>query len=307
MADSGSPTHPEVEPSLLLSLEEHAVALARQAGALLLDLFHQTLQIEYKSKGDRDPVTDADRKAEELLITGIRGRFPNHGILSEEMPEPQGMDRDILWVLDPLDGTTNFMNGYPFFSVSIGVLYRGAPVAGALFVPSPAAAGGQVLHARLGGGAFADEIPIQVYGEKEPSHTGLLTMPAGFWRQFRVGSDLRRRMGDVRTTGSIAYELALVASGALQYGAFSGPKIWDVAAGVLIIREAGGEVLVRTGRRVWKPLGSFLEPNGGIRDDDLRKWGAGILVGNASVISLVARNLVPRSRLWRWLRRLRGR
>lgn len=308
MDASGSQPLPDIDPSLLLSIEEHAIRLAREAGALLLDSFQQEHQVEYKSSGHQDPVTEVDRNADELLTAGIQRQFPQHGILSEETPEPHGVDRDFLWVVDPLDGTANFVNRYPFFGVSIGVLYHGTPVVGALFIPSPLTSGGQVVHARRGGGAFADEAPIHIYKEKEPSQTGLVSMPAHFWSQFRLGKELRRRLGEARITGSIVYELALVASGVLQYAAFSGPKLWDVAAGVLIVREAGGEVLVRTARQRWRPLRSFLEPGAGLpADGDLRKWGAGLLAGNPSVVDLVARNLRPRSRLWRWIWRLRSR
>ncbi len=121
--DSSSPQPPpDIDPSLLLSIEEHATDLARQAGALLLDFFGRNLHVEYKSAGHQDPVTEADRKADELLIAGIQGKFPRHGILTEETPESQGMEGDYVWVVDPLDGTTNFINRYPFFGVSIGVL-----------------------------------------------------------------------------------------------------------------------------------------------------------------------------------------
>ena len=298
----------EVDSSLLLSIENHAVRLARDAGALLLDSFQRKLAVEYKSKGEKDPVTEADRNSEELLRAGIQRQFPDDGIVSEETPEPHGLDRDFVWIVDPLDGTTNFLNRFPIFGVSIGVLYRGIPVVGALFVPSPLISGGQVIHARLGGGAFADDTPVQVYQDDRPSSGGLVAMPAFFWHQYRLGAELRRRTGEVRVTGSITYELALVASGALQYAAFGGPKIWDVAAGVAIIREAGGDVLSRSGRRPWQPLRSFLEPGTGLPGDgDLRKWSAGLLVGNPLVVALVARNLRPRSRIWRWLRRMAAR
>ena len=113
-------------------------------------------------------------------------------------------------------------------------------------------------------------------------------------------------MGDMRVTGSIAYELALVASGALQYAAFSAPKIWDVAAGVLIIQEAGGDALAYASTRRWTPLRSFLERATGLpADGDLRKWHAGVLVGNGPLVKMVADNLRPRRSLKRWLRRLR--
>lgn len=308
MDASGSQPLLEIDPSILLSMEEHATRLAREAGGLLLDLFGQRLHVEYKSRGHQDPVTEADRNAEELLTAGIQRHFPQHAILSEETPDPRGVERDFVWVMDPLDGTTNFVNRYPLFGVSIGVLYRGAPVVGALFVSSPLTPGGQVVHARRGGGAFADETPIQVYGEEEPSQSGLLAMAAYFWGRFHLGKKLKSRLGQVRVTGSIVQEMALVASGALQYAAFSSPKVWDVAAGVLIIREAGGEALIRTAGRQWRPLRSFLEPSAGLpADGDLRRWRADLLVGNPSVVDLVSRNLRPRSRPWRWLRLLASR
>ena len=116
---------------------------------------------------------------------------------------------------------------------------------------------------------------------------------------------LTGKLGNVRNTGSIAYEMALVASGVFQYAAFGGPKIWDVAAGVLIIREAGGEVLLRTcSLRHWEPLRSFLQPGAGIpKNGDMREWNAGLLVGNAPLVEYVASNLRRRSRPFRWLRR----
>ena len=310
MDQSGNALPPGLEPSLLEELETHATKLAREAGALLLDYFQQDLRVEYKSKGHQDPVTEADRASEALLIDGIAARFPNHGILSEERPETIGADADLLWVLDPLDGTTNFVNRYPCFGVSVGVLHRGVPVVAALFIPSPVATAGQVLHARLKGGAFLDDTAIHVFDKEEPTRAGLLTMPAYFWSQFRISRDMARRLGDVRTTGSIAYEMALVAAGVFQYAAFGAPKIWDVAAGVLIIKEAGGEALLRKSRpRRWEPLLSFLEPDAGLPSDgDLRKWATGLLVGNPSVADFVARNLRPRSGLFRWMgRRLAAR
>ncbi len=298
-------TEAAVEPGLLQTFEEHAVRFARETGELLLGYFQSQLKVEYKSEGYQDPVSEADRAAEALLIERIGASFPDHGILSEETPESQGLDRDFLWVLDPLDGTTNFVNRFPLFGVSVGLLYRGTPVVGALFVPTPATQGGQVIHARQGGGAFADDSPVAVYEGDAPSAGGLSAMPGHFWSQFRVGNALRRKTGETRVTGSIAYELVLVASGVLEYAAFGGPKIWDVAAGVIIIREARGDVLVRTNRRRWEPFRSFLEPGAGIpADGDLRNWGAGLVVGNASLAGFVTSNLRPRAGLWRWLRRL---
>ena len=147
---------------MLCSLEEHASWLAQEAGTLLLGLFNQNLHIEYKSAGYRDPVSNADKAAEQLLISHIQNNFPKHGILSEETEDSLIMDCDFLWVLDPLDGTTNYVNHYPFFGVSLGILYQGIPVVGAIFVSTPLISGGQVVHARHGGGAFSGKDPTKV-------------------------------------------------------------------------------------------------------------------------------------------------
>ncbi len=292
----------DVDPELLRSIEGHAVLLARDAGALLLDSFQRDHQVEYKSEGNRDPVTEADKQAEELLAAGIRDRFPDHGILGEETPESQGLDNDFIWVLDPLDGTYNFLNRYPFFGVSVGVLHRGVPVVGAMFVPSPLKAGGQVLHARSGSGAFADDEPIHAHdGEGEPG-SGLVSLPGAFRGQFQMGKELRRQIGEVRTTGSIVYEISLVASGVLRLAAFGGPRIWDVAAGVVIVREAGGEALAWTGRQ-WEPMLSFLERSTGLPSDgDLRQWRTGLVMSSKSLSRVVSAELKPRGGLLRWLR-----
>ena len=306
MNTPGSDPVPVLDASLLISIEEHATALARRAGSLLMELFQRDLQVQYKSEGKKDPVTNADKQAETLVMEGIRGKYPNHGILSEETPDTQANNSDFLWVIDPLDGTSNYINRYPFFSVSIGVLHRGVPVAGALFIPWPLAKGGHVIHASAGNGAFADDTPVHVFDQPEPTSTGLFMLPPSTWAQFSVGKGLRGKIGDMRVTGSIAYELALVASGALQYAAFSAPKIWDVAAGILIIQEAGGNALAYTSTHRWTPLRSFLEQATGLSaNGDLRKWHAGVLVGNGPLVKLVADNLRPRRSLKRWLRRLR--
>ena len=256
---SGTDTRPvEIDPGLLSSIEEHAVSLAASAGELLLDYFQRDIKVEYKSEGSRSPVSDADKAAEQIIVGGIRSRFPDHGILSEETPPAEDLDRAFVWVIDPLDGTTNFVNGLPVFASSIGVLHQGKPIAGAIYVPSPTASAGRVYHARCGGGAFASDTPIRVYDKAKPTPNGLVALPTSLRRRYRIGKELRR-FGELRNIGSVAYEMALVASGVMQYTAFAAPHAWDVVAGVAIVREAGGEVMTRTSNQ-WLPLQSFSGP-----------------------------------------------
>lgn len=298
-------SHGHVDSALLFSIEEHAINLARQSGTMLLGLFGQKLDIDYKSKGNSDPVTGADLQAQEFLIKGIRSKFPCHGILSEEMSEPHGLDHDFLWVIDPLDGTVNFINGYPMFGISIGVLHKGMPVVGVLFIPSPGVAGGQVFHAKLNGGAFVDGAPIRVYSGTDIDSKGLVSMPAQIPGHFRAGRKIKSKLTNLRSTGSITYEIALVASGVLQCSAFSFPKIWDIAAGVVILNEAGGLVLMRTFQNNWEPLKSFLTPPGSYKEGGFEKWQGSILMGNTQIVTMLAKDLNPGRKLSAFLNALR--
>ena len=151
-------------------------------------------------------------------------------------------------MLDPLDGTTNYMNGLPMFASSIGVMYRGWPIAAAVYIPWPTRSsskteGGYVLHCRKGGGGFADDAPVSVYMSDEPVPSRLIGVPG----YFGVGQGFRGKLagkaGEVRTTGSIAYELAMTARGVLQYAMFGAPRLWDMVGGALAVEEAGGFVM----------------------------------------------------------------
>ncbi|MGH2603431.1 MAG: inositol monophosphatase family protein, partial [Dehalococcoidia bacterium] len=123
------------DAALFAEIEEAASGWAHEAGQLLLARFRTALTVEYKSKGRQDPVTEADRESERFLHQAIHARFPEHGVLGEEGAEA-AQGAPFVWVLDPLDGTTNYINGLPLWCVSVGVLWRGRPVAAAIFTPS---------------------------------------------------------------------------------------------------------------------------------------------------------------------------
>jgi myo-inositol-1(or 4)-monophosphatase len=312
--------------SLVVDIESRAVEMAGEAGRMLRGHFDRSLgsilDVEYKDKKkQQDPVTSADKESQAYLSEAISRHFPGHGILGEEGPsdESGASAPDFLWVLDPLDGTTNFLNGLPIYAVSIGVLHRGAPLVGALFIPWPGEEGGYVLHARRGGGAWMNSNPISIQNTgknagpqpEAPEANRLAGLPASFGAQFRLRKGLRRRVGEPRVTGSIAYEMALTAQGAFQYVVFGGPKIWDVAAGVTIVMEAGGAVLVRRRRSWrWEPL-TTLGPSWESGPPDLkevRSWTAPLIAGNTAVAPFVAANLQRRfplsARVARLVRRM---
>ena len=296
---------------ILAAIETRATLMAGEAGDILRHYFGKPLQAEYKGKGKRDPVTAADIASQEYLKEAISRHFPDHGIVSEEEKEEQNSPApDYVWVLDPLDGTTNFLNGLPIYAVSIGVLYKGVPAAGALCIPWPDVEGGLVFHARKGGGAFVKEEPISVLSLSEPQGDKLTNLPAYFGAAYRFGKGMRRRVGEVRNTGSIAYELALTAYGVSQYVIHTRSRIWDVAAGALLVTEAGGMVMMRRQRtRRWQPLDSFFPLWDSQRPtlQEMRGWSASLISGSPQVAQFVAEQLRGRFR-WRFrLARMWGR
>ena len=296
------------DETLLLEIEAAAVEIAGHAGKILGDHFGGQLTVEYKdTERQRDPVTSADKASQDYLLGQIKQRFPQHGILSEEDPGSEQPSPDILWVLDPLDGTTNFLNGLPAYAVSIGVLYRGRPVVGSIYLPWPGPKDGFVLHSRRGGGCFADDKPVSVHQSKEPVANRLASVPGSFFSHMKFDQKLRDKSGEVRAIGSIAYELALTASGVIQYSIFHPSRLWDIAGGVLMVQEAGGAVMTRFPKeKQWHPLESLVPgwEDGLPSVKDLRRHKVALIAGNRQVAPLIASSLRHRFRLSAKLPRL---
>lgn len=282
----------------LAEIEAHARTIAAGAGRLLMGLFQGPLDIQFKDRQQRDPVSEADRGSEEYLRRAILDRFPDHAILGEEGQDAGAPDAEYTWVLDPLDGTTNYINGLPFFSVSVGVLRRGRPAVGAIWTPSGPAGTPAVFSARAGGDASLDGRPISVRdrgpNEALPVPRRLAAVPGGFGVMLTFAGPLAKRRGEPRTLGSIALEGALVSCGVLQYAIFMGPKIWDVAALTTIVRAAGGGVLTRD-KAGWHELERFRaspdRKTGAPRP--LRTWSAPVIVAAPDLATTVAAGLRP--------------
>ena len=305
----------------LREIESHAVKIAREAGELLRWHFEHALNVQYKDDKQSDPVTDADFACQRLLQEEISKRFPEHGLLGEEdnAEERKRVDGqpapDFVWVLDPLDGTRNFLSGLPLYASSIGVLYRGTPVVAAVFLPWPSDDGGIVMHARRGGGTHVDGEPVPALTADTTEGNRLVTLPGGFGAMFSVRKPLRRTAGELRMTGSIAYELAMVAKGVTQYTITTAPFLWDAAGASLLVMEAGGIVLQGGQRKLlgrlpaglrWQQLDSFVPSwsSGTTTMKELRDWRAPLLLGSPGVARYVASNLQGKTRIKRRIRRL---
>lgn len=227
--------------------ELHVADLAaRGAGGILNRLFGQVDHV--KKKGEIDLVTEADLMAEKSILEAIGRSFPDDNVLSEESGR-HGKVSDRTWLVDPLDGTTNFVHGFPFFAVSIALEIKGQIVLGVVYNPFM----GEYFEAARGTGAYLNKKPIKV---SEVNSLGESLLGTGFPYYIHEGPqrvmDHFRRMlvaaQGLRRPGSAAIDLCYVAAGRLDGFWEEGLKPWDTAAGMVIAEEAGGKVSTYDGR-----------------------------------------------------------
>jgi myo-inositol-1(or 4)-monophosphatase len=245
--------------------------LARRAGSLILDGMGRTLQLTHK--GAIDLVTEYDLGSEHLIIDGIRRMFPSDSILSEE--SGGSGDSEICWVIDPLDGTTNFAHGLPHFSVSIACWEKGQPQFGIIFDPARS----ELFHAVRGEGAWLNDRPLHVSAETRLAESMLAT---GFPYDLRSNPEnnldqfarMSHRALAIRRLGSAALDLAYVADGRFDGYWELSVFPWDWAAGILLVREAGGRATTLDGQDAL-PLGttSILASNGLMHEETLQALG----------------------------------
>jgi myo-inositol-1(or 4)-monophosphatase len=225
-----------------------AVRACRAAGRHQMKFFGQAQEVEHK--GEIDLVTSVDRESEEKIVRILNRAYPGHGILAEE-GAPSRAKGGYLWVVDPLDGTTNYSRGFPFFCVSIALAFRGRIIVGAVFNPLL----DEIFTATRGGGAFLNGKRIQVSKQADLDGGFLATgFPYDIRRSKKNNLDHFARFATrclaVRRAGSAALDLAGVACG--RFDGFWELKLkpWDLAAGTLLVSEAGGRV-TSPGGRAW--------------------------------------------------------
>ncbi|MGH7708380.1 MAG: inositol monophosphatase family protein [Vulcanimicrobiaceae bacterium] len=235
-----------------------AIDVAREAGALLVERLDAPREIGEKSERG-DLVTDADRASERLIVERIRAAFPASAVLAEEGSEVVGGGGG-RWIVDPLDGTTNYAHRYPFFAVSIAYEQRGEIVCGVVYAPAI----GELFAAGRGSGARCNDRPIHVSRVGRLADAMVCTgfKPARYERNGPYFAAVSRQAQAVRRDGSAALDLANVAAG--RFDAFWEFDLapWDVAAGALLVAEAGGHVESVEGGAHRLDGGSILASNG---------------------------------------------
>ncbi len=220
-----------------------AVRAARVAGSIIVRGFENRADLVKEVKGSNDYVTQIDKEAEMAIIHKIKQSYPEHSFLGEESGETQGESAEFQWIIDPLDGTTNFIKGIPHFAVSIALIHKGRLDQGVVFDPIR----GELFTASRGQGAQLNGYRIRASKARDLSQTILATgLP---FKDKTKYADYAVRLnkifhacGDIRRAGSAALDLAYVAAGRHDGYWERGIKPWDIAAGELLVRESGGLV-----------------------------------------------------------------
>ena len=218
-----------------------AVKAARRAGGIINRASRDVEQIKVSAKRDKDFVTEVDKAAEEAIIGVLKAAYPDHAILAEE--SGASGDSEHVWIIDPLDGTTNFIHGVPQYAISIGLAHKGVMTQAVVYDPNR----NEIFTASKGGGAFVNEKRIRVAKRFRLDEALIGT---GFpYRMFdhvdtylAIFRDVAQRTAGMRRPGAASLDLAWVACGRMDGFWELGLSPWDMAAGALLVREAGGMV-----------------------------------------------------------------
>ncbi len=250
----------------MASYLETAIEIARESGALINNFAER--KIPFELKGDFDLVTEADRACEELIVSRLLSHFPSHSIVGEEGGERRNSS-EYCWYVDPVDGTTNFAHGFPVYNTTLGLAKNGEMIAGVIFDPTR----NEMFAAEKGGGAYLNGHRIHVSKAKRvedslvatgfPSRRRRENINIHFYYQLALESH------GVRRAGAAAIDLANVACGRLDAFWEFGLNPWDMAAGILLIAEAGGKCTSMKGGPAGLDGRHLLTTNGLIHDQML--------------------------------------
>lgn len=254
---------------------DFAETLAKSAGSLIMKRMEGPIAAEEKSSSF-DVVTEVDKEVEQWIRESINNHFPEHHFLGEEEAYVSGQSlqsvlseavkKPFLWIVDPIDGTSNFVQGIPGFTVSIALAVKGELTVGAVYDPCA----GELFSAVKGGGAFLNGRPLHVSVKERLNESVVATgFPSDMPSRMAVYSglgNLLQQCRTIRSLGSAARHLAYVAAGRLDGFWENGLKCWDMAAGVLLVQEAGGHVTDCSGGQYQLAASDIVSSNGRIHD-----------------------------------------
>ncbi len=230
-------------------LKKFSFNLVSEAGKYVIDRFEGKFRVSSKDKKN-NLVTEVDTNSQKLIINMINSQYPEHAIIGEEDPEgAESNTSEYTWVIDPVDGTTNFANGIPNFSISVAILKNSEPIAGAIWIPWPNKSRCLIFHTGKDEGSWMGEKKLDISNiPSESLSTGGIS---SFSSSRTIFGDTDSGIepisqiikGENRVIGSVAYEMALVAKGSIKFALLGPAYIWDFGAGLLLIKEAKGKII----------------------------------------------------------------
>lgn len=242
-----------------------AKRVAEEAGRYLEDAFHHLDRIQIEEKGRADLVSEVDKNTEKLIVAALREKYPGHDFLGEEggSQRAQSGDSEYLWVIDPLDGTTNFLHGLPHFAISIALVRKGKLELGLVHNP----VSNETFTAVRGQGAQLNGRRLRVHQNRDSLRaiiaTGFPTRtPQLLPRQYALVQSVLTEFGDIRRFGAAALDLCFVAANRLDGYFEMGIHPWDIAAGIIIAQEAGALASDFAGQSATYDLDNIVCANG---------------------------------------------
>ena len=271
------------------------ILVAEEAGKFVMNYFDKDFEV-FSKDTKNNLVTEVDKGCQELIKNKISDRFPDHSIIGEEDGDSSISNiSEFTWVVDPIDGTTNFANGLPNFSISIGLLKNSEPIAGSIWIPWPNENRCLIFSTAKDEGSWIDNRKIDINNPQFSLGEGAISSYSSFSPIFGNKSrkikpmNIRLR-GDKRVIGSVAYEMAMLTKGVISFSLLGPAFIWDFGAGLLLIKEAGGVVLELDNNYEPKSeFTSFLNTNYQ-KDEEtfekLKNWTGKFIAGNPDIMKL---------------------
>ena len=271
------------------------ILVAEEAGKFVMNYFDKDFEV-FSKDTKNNLVTEVDKGCQELIKNKISDRFPDHSIIGEEDGDSSISNiSEFTWVVDPIDGTTNFANGLPNFSISIGLLKNSEPIAGSIWIPWPNENRCLIFSTAKDEGSWIDNRKIDINNPQFSLGEGAISSYSSFSPIFGNKSrkikpmNIRLR-GDKRVIGSVAYEMAMLTKGVISFSLLGPAFIWDFGAGLLLIKEAGGVVLELDNN--YEPKSEFTSfPNTNYQKDEetfekLKNWTGKFIAGNPDIMKL---------------------
>lgn len=238
-----------------------AIEAARAAGNLITRAIKRLDTIKIAEKRPNDYVTETDQRVEQEIVNIILKAYPTHGIIGEEGGERKGKEQDYLWIIDPIDGTRNFIHGFPHFAISIALMYKNRLEHGVIYDPIRQ----ELFTASRGKGARLNDKRIRVSPRKHLQEcllgAGLAYHRLDKEKTINMLAAIQPYCSDIRRAGAATLDLAYVACGRLDGYLELGLHSWDIAAGILLVKEAGGLVCDTTGGEDYFKTGNIVAAN----------------------------------------------